>query len=78
MSAIELRHIITEHLSQIDDPSFLNAIKTIVESKISSGMYELSKFQIDRINSARNDLKNGQLISHDELQNEISQWLEEK
>lgn len=78
MSTTELRHIITEHLSQIDDPSFLNAIKTIVESKISSGMYELSKFQIDRINSARNDLKNGQLISHNELQNEISQWLEEK
>ncbi|MBZ0242580.1 MAG: hypothetical protein K8F24_05140 [Bacteroidales bacterium] len=78
MSTIELRHIITEHLSQIDDPSFLNAIKTIVESKISSGMYELSEFQIDRINSARNDLKNGQLISHDELQHEINQWLEEK
>ena len=78
MSTIELRHIITEHLSQIDDPSFLNAIKTIVESKISSEMYELSQFQIDRINSARNDLKNGQLISDDELQNEISQRLGEK
>lgn len=78
MSTIELRHIIIEHLSKIDDPSFLNAIKTIVESKISSEMYELSQFQIDRINSARNDLKNGQLISDDELQNEISQRLGEK
>jgi len=78
MSTIELRHIIIEHLSKIDDPSFLNAIKTIVESKISSEMYELSQFQMDRINSARNDLKNGRLISDDELQNEISQRLGEK
>lgn len=78
MSTVELRHIIIEHLSQIDDPSFLNAIKTIIETKISSGIYKLSDFQIDRVNSARNNLQNGKTISHDELQNEINQWLEEK
>ena len=78
MSAIELRHIITEHLSHIDDPSFLSALKTIVESKISSGIYKLSDFQIDRINASRQDLKEGRTISHDELQNEIDQWLAEK
>ena len=73
MSTVELRHIIIEHLSQIEDPSFLNAIKTIVESKISGETYKLSDFQIDRVNSARNDLKNGQTFPHDELQNEINQ-----
>ena len=78
MSKVELRHIIMEHLSQIEDPSFLNAIKTIIESKISGGIHKLSEFQIDRVNSARNDLNNGQTISHDQLQNEINQWLVEK
>ena len=42
MSTVELRHIIMEHLSQIDDPSFLNAIKTIVESKISGETYNIN------------------------------------
>ncbi len=78
MSTIELRHIITEHLSHIDDPSFLKALKTIIESKITTGIYKLSEFQIDRINSARKDLMNQQTVSHDELQNEINQWLKEK
>lgn len=78
MSTIELRHIITEHLSHIDDPTFLCALKTIVESKISSGIYTLSDFQKDRIISSRQDLKEGNIISHEELQNEIDQWLSER
>lgn len=73
MSTIELRQIITEHLSHIDDQTFLSALKTIIESKISTGLYKLSDFQIDRVNVARQDLKDGQTISHAELQNEIDQ-----
>ena len=78
MSTIELRHIINEHLSHIEDVSFLNAIKTIIESKASGGIYRLSEFQKERIDSARQQLKNGQTISHDDLQKEIDQWLSTK
>jgi len=35
-------------------------------------------FQINSIISDRNDIKNGQIFSHDKLQNEINQWLEER
>ncbi|KOH45796.1 hypothetical protein NC99_13890 [Sunxiuqinia dokdonensis] len=78
MSTVELRHIITEHLSHIDDASFLKAIKTIIESKVSEGEYKLSDFQKKRIDSARNELKQKKTISHNELQKEIDQWLNTK
>lgn len=78
MSTIELRHIINEHLSHIDDVSFLNAIKTIIESKASDSVYKLSDYQKDRINSAREQLEKGQTISNDDLQKEIDQWLSSK
>ncbi len=42
MSTTELKHIITQHLSFIEDESFLNAINTIIESKISEEIYILS------------------------------------
>lgn len=42
MSTVELRHIISEHLLQIEDESFLSALKTIIESKISGSIYKLS------------------------------------
>ena len=78
MSTVELRHIITEHLSHIEDVSFLNALKTIVESKVSGGTYKLSDYQRMRIDSAKQQLKKGQTISHEDLQKEIDQWLNSK
>ncbi|HRX28660.1 MAG TPA: hypothetical protein P5235_04695 [Saprospiraceae bacterium] len=78
METLELRHIITEKLTHIDDVSFLNAIKTIIESKVSEGTYKLSDYQKNRIDSAREQLKNKQTISHDDLQKEIGQWLSSK
>ena len=78
MSTIELRHIIIEKLSLIDDASFLKAIKTIVESKVSERVYKLSDFQKNRIESGREQLRKGQTVSNDVLQKEIDQWLNTK
>jgi hypothetical protein len=78
MSTIELKNIITEHLSHIDDVSFLNAIKTIIESKASLGTYELTDYQKNRVDQARLQLKKRQTISHEKLQKEIDQWLSSK
>jgi hypothetical protein len=78
MGTLELRHIITEHLSHIDDEPFLNALKTIIESKVSEGEYKLSDFQKKRIDIARQGLKSGQTITHNDLQKEIDQWLGSK
>jgi len=78
MSTVELKHIISEQLSQIDDESFLSALKTIIESKISGTTYKLSEYEKERVYVARQELKNGQTISHENLQKEIDQWLNEK
>jgi hypothetical protein len=78
LSTIEIRHHIIEKLSLIDDDSFLNAIKTIIESKVNEGVYKLSDFQKKRIESGRGQFKKGQSISNDTLQKEIDQWLNTK
>ncbi len=62
----------------IDDESFLVAIKTIIDSKVSSTIYKLSNFQNERIASGREQLKNDQVIPNDSLQSEIDQWLRTK
>lgn len=78
MSTVELRQLITEHLSRIDDATFLTAIKTIIESKVSEGEYELSDFQTKRVNSARKELKLKKTISHTDVQQAIDTWLDSK
>jgi hypothetical protein len=78
MTTVEIRHNISEILSQIDDISFLKAIKTIVESKVKEDTYTLSDFQKKRIESGRRQIKKGQTISDRALQNDVSQWLNSK
>lgn len=62
MSTLELKHIITKRLSHIDDVAFLNAIKTIIESKVSEETYKLSDYQKNRIDLARQQLKISRLF----------------
>ena len=78
MSTVELRHIIIEKLSNIDDISFLKAIKTIVESKADEKVYQLSDFQKKRIGASREQVKKGQTISNEALDKEVLQWLNSK
>jgi len=78
MNTIELRHIIIEKLSLIDDTSFLKAIKTIVESKADEKVYQLSDFQKKRIELSREQVKKGQTISNEALNKEVLQWLNSK
>jgi disulfide oxidoreductase YuzD len=76
--AIELRRHIIEQLSHINNNSYLAAIMTIDESKVNEGAYKLSDFQKIRIESGREQLRNGHSISRDVLQKEIEQWLNTK
>ena len=75
MNTVELKHMINQRISLIDDEPFLVAIKTILDTKVTSSIYKLSDFQKERISLGREQLKNGQVISNEDLQSEIDQWL---
>jgi len=71
LSTAELRNSIGEYLSHIEDVSFLNALQTIVASKASDNLYELSDFQKKRLELGGQQLKDGKTIPQGDLQNEI-------
>ena len=78
MSTIELRYSIIENLLQIEDVSFLKEVRRMIESKAKGEIYELSEYQKERIRLARKQFENGETISNEKLQTEISQWLATK
>jgi hypothetical protein len=78
MSTIELREKIISQLANINDTSFLRAIKVLIDTKVEKEVYRLSDYQKERIRLGREQLKKGQTISHDEIQKEINQWLGSK
>jgi hypothetical protein len=78
MSTLELRELIISQLANIHDATFLRAIKILVDSKVEKEVYKLSDYQKERIRSGREQLRNNQMITHDDLQKEIDQWLNTK
>jgi len=54
MTAIELKKLLVHRIAEINDESFLNAIKTILDSKSQSQILMLTKEQrIDSIESKK-------------------------
>lgn len=78
MSTIEIRNKLIENILLIEDKSFLEALKTIIETKLASTTYELSDFQKDRIEKGREQLMNGNTISNDTVQKKVDKWLNTK
>jgi len=53
MTAIELKQILIHRIAEINDESFLKAIKTILDSKIQLNTMKLTKAQITEINESK-------------------------
>jgi len=72
MNTLELKNILIEEINQIEDKSFLNALRTIVESKIKKeNLYEVYNSEIL---IAEEDIEKGYTISHNEVKAKIDEW----
>jgi predicted transcriptional regulator len=78
MTTTSIRSNIINKISQIDDKAFLQAINSIIENKAESGIYKLSKQQLDEINKSEKEIAKGKFVSNESLNKEVSQWLTEK
>lgn len=77
MSTIELKELLKNRISEINDEAFLVAINTILDIKSEKKMI-LTQYQIDDILVSREEIKKGLGIDNEELDLEISKWLQEK
>ena len=78
MTAIELKNLLIHRISEISDISFLEAIRTILDSKSESIMLPLSVEQRDEILASKKEITKGLFIENTALENEIDGWLHEK
>jgi len=78
MTAIDLKNVLIHKIAAIDDISFLEAIKTILDSKTSKEILTLSDKQRDDIISSKKEIYNGLFIDQNDLDKEIKGWLNAK
>ncbi len=78
MGTVELRNILIHKIALINDESFLNAIKTIIDTKTKSTIYKTSSDQKLRIKEGIDQIEGGNYFTNEQVESEIDKWLEEK
>lgn len=78
MTAIELKAVLIRRISEINDVSFLKAIKTILDSKTDKEILALNAKQREEIIASQKEMENGLFVEHDELDREVTSWLNAK
>lgn len=71
MTTIELKKVLIQRIAEIDDESFLEAIKTILDSKTQSPMMKLTETQIAEISESKDQIARGLFIEQSELDKEF-------
>ena len=75
MTAIELKKLLIHRIAEINDVSFLNAIKTILDTKSQSQTITLTSEQLYEIQESRKEIEQGLFIEQVELNKECNKWL---
>jgi hypothetical protein len=75
MTAIELKTLLIHRISEINDVSFLKALKTILDTKTGTGIIQLTQDQLDDIMASKKEIEQGLFIENSVLDSEVRQWL---
>ena len=78
MTAIQLKTLLIHRISEINDVSFLKALKTILDTKTDTGIIQLTQDQLDDIMASKKEIEQGLFIENSVLDTEVRQWLNAK
>ena len=78
MAVTELKKLLIHRIAEIDDVSFLNAIKTILDTKTQSQTLTMTAEQRFEVQESRKEIELGLFIEQVELDKEFNKWLNVK
>lgn len=77
MNTAELKIDLISRIANLKDIAVMEQIKSLLDVEKGES-YQLNSEQKERISLGRAQLKNKQTVSHEDLQQEISKWLDTK
>jgi len=78
MTTVDLKNILIHKIAGINDKSFLNAIKKIIEAKEEAIIYKTNTEQRKRIKEGKEQILRGEYYTNKQVENNIDKWLAEK
>lgn len=78
MTAISLKTSLVDKISNIEDVVFLQALITIIDSKVQNHSYKFTENQTDKIEQSRTQFLKDEIVDHDVLMANVEKWLNSK
>jgi Mn-containing catalase len=78
MNTVELKKYLVSRITEIHDEAFLEAIKTILDSKSQSQILPLTEDQRLEIMESKKQIEQGLFLGESEMDQEFEKWLSEK
>ena len=78
MTTFQLKNVLIQRISEIEDIGFLEAIRTILDAKTESKIINLTPELTNEIIASRKEIEQDLFIENDSLEKEIEEWLYEK
>lgn len=78
MTAIELKKLLIHRITEINDISFLKAVKTILDSKTNTEVLLLTPEQQMDIMESKKEIEQGLFIEQESLDAEVAEWASAK
>jgi len=75
MTSLELKKLLIHRIAEINDISFLNSIKTILDAKTQNRIMSLTPEQRFEIIESKKEIEKGLYIEQLELDKEVDKWL---
>lgn len=75
MTTLDLKKHLIQRISEINDSNFLEAIKTILDTK--SSVISLTTEQREEIKQSKEQINQGIFITQDQLDEEFEKWANE-
>jgi hypothetical protein len=76
MTTFELKTLLIHRITEINDVSFLKALKTILDTKTESGVIQLTQDQLEDIIESKKEIENGLFVENNVLDKQVRQWLD--
>lgn len=78
MTKFELKKLLVHRITEINDISFLRAIKTILDSKTDNEVLMLNEDQRKEIMLSKKEIQNGFYTDHEVLEQQVKKWASKK
>lgn len=75
MTTFELKTLLIHRIAEINDVSFLRALKTILDTKTEAGVIQLTKDQLEDIIESKKEIEKGLFVENTVLDKQVRQWL---